>query len=399
MEPTSIKAGIVGLGLVSTAHLKGYQSHPRAQVTAVCDLDSERAASFAAAHAIPEVYTSYEEMLAGADINTVDIATPTHLHAPMTIQAAEAGKHVHCEKPFCRTVAEGLAACAAARQAGVKLLVGETYVFISSHVKARALIDAGEIGRPLQIRQRHGAWIARPDPALQPGPRDRSWRLDPIKSGGGDYPWIYDHAVHFFATAEYLMPGQRIAEVYAVSSASPDAAPRRGAAHDPYAAAEVDIPIITWKYEDPACQGVWMRAERLNGKYDHRRGFSTIVVGERGMIEVLGEGGHNLVWEGKQQHLVLHREGQESVAFRLDEGRDDLWQSEICYYSCGHVAQVRHLVDSILEGSEPRYTGQDGVHAVRCTLATIESARTGQPMRVNDVADDYSAYTHTRAGD
>jgi predicted dehydrogenase len=392
MTPEIVRAGIVGLGLVSTSHLKGYVSHPRAEVVAVCDLDEARAQAFADRHGIPEVYTSYAEMLARADINTVDIATPTFLHVPMVIQAARAGKHVHCEKPFCRSVGEGLAACEAVRQNGVKLVVGETYVFLASHVKARELVDAGEIGRPLQIRQRHGAWIARKRPAIDHGPRDRSWRLDPVQSGGGDYPWIYDHAVHFFATAEYLMPGQSIAEVYAVSSASPDTARRRGAVHDPYAAAEVDIPIITWKYADPACQGVWMRAERLNNKYDYMRGFSTIICGERGMIEVLGEGGHNLIWNGEQQHLVLHREGKESVSFRFNEGGDDLWESEISYYSQGHIAQVHHLIESILQEAEPRYTGEDGVHAVRCTLATIASARQGRPVRVNEIGEDYTAY-------
>ena len=392
MTSKTVKAGIVGLGLVATSHLKGYLSHPRAEVIAVCDLDRARAQAFADRHGIAEVYTSYEDMLARADINTVDIATPTFLHVPMAVQAAQAGKHVHCEKPFCRSVGEGLEACEAVRRNGVKLVVGETYVFLSSHVKARELIEAGEIGRSLQIRQRHGAWIGKAQPAIDHGPQDRSWRLDPERSGGGDYPWIYDHAVHFFATAEYLMPDQTIDEIYAVSSASPDLAKRRGAAHDPYATAEVDIPIITWTYADPACQGVWMRAERLNGKYDYMRGFSTIISGERGMIEVLGEGGHNLIWNGEQQHLVLHREGQESVAFRFDEGGDDLWESDISYYSRGHMAQVHHLIESILHDTPPRYVGEDGVHAVRCTLAAIESARQGCPVRVDEIADDYTAY-------
>jgi predicted dehydrogenase len=396
MKPETIRVGIVGLGLVSTSHLKGYVSHPRAEVVAVCDLDLARAERFAAQHGIPEIYTSFETMLAEADINTVDIATPTYLHAPMVIRAAEAGKHVHCEKPFCRTVGEGLAACAAVHRSGTKLVVGETYVFVSSHVKARELIDAGEIGRPLQIRQRHGAWIGRKRPAIDRGPSDRSWRLDPERSGGGDYPWIYDHAVHFFATAEYFMPGQSVAEVYAVTSASPGSATRHGAAHDPYATSEVDIPIITWRYGDPACQGVWMRAERLNNKYDHMRGFSTIVAGEHGMIEVLGEGGRNLMWEGEQQHLVLYREGKDAVAFRFDEGGDDIWESDICYYSQGHIAQVHHLIDSILHDAEPRYTGEDGVHAVRCTLATIHSARTGHPVRVDEIGDDYAAFEEER---
>ena len=67
-----------------------------------------------------------------------------------------------------------------------------------------------------------------------------------------------------------------------------------------------------------------MRAERLNGKYDYMHGFSTTIIGDRGMIEVLGEGGHNLLWNGEQQHLLLHREGEETRAFRFDEGGDDV---------------------------------------------------------------------------
>ena len=388
----TVKAGIVGLGLVSTPHFKGYASHPHAQVVAVCDLDRQRAERFAEAHNIPQVYTSYDEMLAKADINTVDVATPTFLHASMTIKAANAGKQVHCEKPFCRSMGEGLEACEAARRYGVKLVVGETYVFISSHMKARQLIEAGEIGRPLQVRQRHGAWLERERAAVYTGPSDRNWRVDPAKSGGGDYPWIYDHAVHFFATAEYLMPGQSIQEVFAVTATSKGGARKSGAAHDPYVSAEVDIPIIIWRYEDTDCQGVWMRAERLNGKYDYMRGFCTTVIGDKGMIEVLGEGGHNLLWEGQQRHLLLHREGKETLSFRFDEGGDDVWQSDICYYSQGHTNQVHHLIDCILQDTQPRYSGEDGVHAVQCTLATIHSAREGRPVRINEIEPSCTAY-------
>lgn len=392
MNRTSVKVGMVGLGLVSTCHLKGYASHPQAEVVAVCDLDEERAKRFSDVHGIDGVYSSYEEMLERAEINTVDIATPTFLHVPMTLQAAAAGKHVHCEKPFCRTVQEGLEACEAARIKGVKLLVGETYVFISSHMKARELIEAGEIGHPLQIRQRHGDWLERDKPSVDTGPRDRSWRVDPKKSGGGEYPWIFDHAVHFFSSAEYLMQDQRIAEVYAVTGTSQRVPSGKGAAHDPYVTSQADVPIIAWKYEDTDCQGVWTRAERLNGKYDFRRGFSTTIIGDRGMIEVLGEGGHNLLWDSRQQHLVLHRAGRETMCFRFDEGGDDVWQSDICYYSQGHIHQVHHFIDSILHDDQTRYGPEDGVRAVRCTLATIRSAREGRPIRIDEMEPQYAAY-------
>jgi predicted dehydrogenase len=393
MRSKNVKVGMVGLGLVSTSHYKGYASHPDAKIVAVCDLDKARAEEFAKTFNIPEVYTNYDEMLGQAEINAIDIATPTYLHVPMAMKAIKAGKHVHCEKPFCRSTGEGLLVCKAADQAGLKLVVGETYVFITSHVKARELIEAGEIGRPLQIRQRHGAWLEKKIASVYTGPADRNWRIDPEKSGGGDYPWIFDHTGHFFATAEYFMPGKQVAEVYALG-ATTHGTYKSGAAHDPYMTAAVDAPMITWKYDDTDCQGVWMRAERLNGKYDYMRGFSTTIVGETGMIEVLGEGGYNLFWEGAQQHLILHREKKETICFRFDEGGDDVWQSDICYYSQGHINQVRHFIDCVINDKVPRYKGEDGVHAVHCTLATILSAREGRPVKLSEVSPDFTAYRH-----
>ena len=391
MKIDKVKVGMVGLGLVSTSHYKGYASHPNAEVVAVCDLNKTRADEFAQSFGISEVYTSFDDMLKKSDINCIDIATPTYLHVPMAMQAIKSGKHVHCEKPFCRSIGEGLEVCQAARQGGLTLVIGETYVFISSHVKAWELIVEGAIGRPLQIRQRHGAWLEKDIASVYTGPADRNWRIDPEKSGGGEFPWIFDHTGHFFATAEYFMPGQQITEVNALM-ATTHGTQKSGAAHDPYMTATVDTPIITWKYVDTDCQGVWMRAERLNGKFDYMRGFSTTIIGEKGMIEVLGEGGHNLFWDGKQQHLSLHRENKETLCFRFDEGGDDVWQSDICYYSQGHMHHVHHFIDCVLNQKEPRYTGEDGVHAVQCTLATIMSARSGRPVKISEVTSDFTAY-------
>ena len=189
------------------------------------------------------------------------------------------------------------------------------------------------------------------------------------------------------------MGDTRIAEISAVTATCKTDSNRGGAAHDPYSIPDVDIPIITWKYEDTDCQGLWMRAERLNGKYDYMHGFSTTVIGEHGMIEVLGEGGHNLLWNGEQQHLLLHREGKETRSFRFDEGGDDVWQSDISYYSRGHINQVHHLIDCVHHDTSPRYTGGDGVHAVRCTLAAIRSARESRPIAVEDIVPGYTAYS------
>jgi len=386
-----VKVGIVGLGLVSTSHLKGYNSHPDAEVVAVCDTNKKRAEGFAQKNDIPHVYTSYEEMLTSANINTIDIATPTFLHSPMTKQAAQAGKHVHCEKPFCRYTGEGLKAVETAEKNKVILMVGETYVFTSSYIRARELIEKGEIGRPLQIRQRLGNWNWLPKEGVSVSAWS-NWRIDPAKSGGGEFPWLFDHAVHLFSTAEYLMLGERVAEVYAIKS-SIHRDKKIDIRGNPYGVTNIDIPIITWKYCDDACQGVWMKAEKgLNEKYDHIHGNCTTIIGDKGMIEVLGEAGGNLLWQGQQQHLILYRKGKEPVCIRFDEGRDDMWQSEISYYGQGHINQVHHFVDCILHNKQPRYDGREGVHAVRCTLAAICSAMESRPVKVDEIDRNYKAY-------
>ena len=100
MEISKVKVGIVGLGLVSDSHIKAYTSHPDAEVIAVCDLDETRAKQVCEKYGIGKYYTSYDEMLKDPDINTVDITTPTVLHAPMAKAAAQTGKNILCEKPF-----------------------------------------------------------------------------------------------------------------------------------------------------------------------------------------------------------------------------------------------------------------------------------------------------------
>jgi len=105
------------------------------------------------------------------------------------------------------------------------------------------------------------------------------------------------------------------------------------------------------------------------------------------MIEVLGEGGKGLHWQGKDVHLILHRRDRETVTFRLDEGGDDIWQSEVSYYSKAHLNQIHEFVDALISGKTPRYTGIDGKRDVRTTMAAICSAKEGVPVKVAEMSD------------
>ena len=393
MKVEKVAVGLVGLGMVCDSHLKAYSAHPDAKVMAVCDLDAARLKEIATKYGIPRTYTSYEQMLQDPEINTVDISTPTILHSPMALAAAMAGKNILCEKPFCLKLTEGQQVCEAARSNGVKLMVGESYIFMTSLKHARTLIEADEIGKPQQIRQRFGSWVERPG-VLETGRSvtddHRGWRMDSKKAGGAGFPWMFDHCVHFFATAEYLM-GSRIKEVYALKSdiswMKTTYQVDEGETHVYRPENSGDIPIITWTYDDPSCQGVWMRAETLNGKFDPMYGFSLSVIGDQGMIEVLGEGGRGLQWMGESTHLVLHCKDKETQTFRFDEGSDDIWQSEVSYYSKAHQNQINEFIDALISGCKPSYTGEDGKRDVQTTMAAICSAKEGLPVRVEEVTD------------
>ena len=376
MKVDKVKVGLVGLGLVSSSHIKGYLSHPRADVVAVCDLDEYQLQRVARKFDIPRYYTSYDEMLTDTDINTIDVMTPTYLHRPMAVAAARAGKNIHCEKPLALTLAEGEQICNEAEKHNVALAVDETYVFMATIVKARELIDAGAIGKPRQIPAALRR-VARPCRSSRGGPwwpyqsravarrlrQSRRQRLSlairpqysllchravpdgrlPIKevySVKADNSWLRDRA--------QIETGKEAADnLYEVNTAE-------------------DIPLMTWTYEDPACQGVWMRAEHLNGKYDFMTGFSVTVIGEHGLIELLGEGGGGLYWDGRPVHLVLHRDGKEPETLRFDdEGPDDIWESEVSYYSRAHAHRMHEFVDSMTSGHPSRYTGRDGLRDLR----------------------------------
>src|SRR5690242_4334126 len=105
---TPLRIGVVGAGAIATlGHIPGFQRLPDVQVAAICDANVARAQSVAAKFDIPQVYEDYHALLAEAEIDAISVAVPNTLHAPVTLAALEAGKHVMCEKPLATSVADG----------------------------------------------------------------------------------------------------------------------------------------------------------------------------------------------------------------------------------------------------------------------------------------------------
>ena len=124
-------------------------------------------------------YGEWRALVADAELNAVYIATPVHLHAEQTIAAAEAGKHVLCEKPLAMSAAECDRMVAACRANGVRLGVAYYRRFYPAVMRVKAIIDSGEIGTPVFVQ------MSAFEPFDPPPDHPRAWLLQPSLSGGG----------------------------------------------------------------------------------------------------------------------------------------------------------------------------------------------------------------------
>jgi predicted dehydrogenase len=144
-------------GLLSTARINrrlipAIRAAERAQLVAVASRDLERAEAYAAEWAIPRAIGSYQALLDDPGIDAIYISLPNSLHADWTVRAAQAGKHVLCEKPLALSVADCDRIIAAAKSSGVVVAEAVMYLHHPLLHKARQLIQEGAVGRVTLVR-------------------------------------------------------------------------------------------------------------------------------------------------------------------------------------------------------------------------------------------------------
>ena len=149
-EPLGV--AVFGCGGVSGGHFSAYAANPRARLIAAVDVRPELAEAAAKRWGADRWYTSTAEALANPDVQIADLCLPHHLHAPVAIEAANAGKHVFVEKPIANTLEEADAMIAACRENDVLLMVDQTKRYQNRHRKLKELLDAGYIGDPILVR-------------------------------------------------------------------------------------------------------------------------------------------------------------------------------------------------------------------------------------------------------
>ncbi len=175
-----IRWGIIGAGdIVRKRVAPAINDLPNCELAAIVRASADKAEEFAREFGAKRWYADWQELLGDAEIDAVYIATPVYLHARQTIAAAEAGKHILCEKPMAMNAAECNAMIAACKSNGVKLGVAYYRRFYPVLARVRELLASGELGRPVvaQINSFEYVDIADDDP--------RHWFLEKAKNGGG----------------------------------------------------------------------------------------------------------------------------------------------------------------------------------------------------------------------
>lgn len=140
------RIGIVGTGQIAQAHLRQWADIDEVEVVAACDVDETSLAKTCAQFGIGESTTDFRTLLKRDDLDAVDVCLHNNLHAPMTIEALRAGKHVYCEKPIAGSWADGKAMLDAARETGRMLHIQLGRLYTDATTACRMMLDAGTLG-------------------------------------------------------------------------------------------------------------------------------------------------------------------------------------------------------------------------------------------------------------
>lgn len=174
-----IRVGIIGTGFGASLHLSALRESAEFETVAICSRRMDRARAAAIDHDIPAHFSDFRELARDESIEAVIVASPPHLHHPMAIAALEYGKHVLCEKPMARNLAEARDMQRIADRVGAVTMVNFQMRFHPVRMRMAELIDEGYIGEP------HAASIVVHRASLNdPHERPWGWLMELEKAGG-----------------------------------------------------------------------------------------------------------------------------------------------------------------------------------------------------------------------
>jgi predicted dehydrogenase len=338
--------GIIGCGEIAVATAKGIAEAENARIVRVMDIREELARDLGQKYEVPWT-TNQEELLADPQVEAVYIAVPHFLHAPITEQAAAAGKHVLCEKPIATTLAEADRMIAATRKAGVALSIPFAGLTTNANRQARQWIEEGLIGKVVAL-QVYGL-SDKPATYWQGGYSGRApsdWRTQREKSGGGMLIMNLVYNVNDLRQITGLRPVRVFAEWDTFNTPGVDVE---------------DYIAVTARYDNGAI-GTYLAGSAVPGR-GHGIGRGDRIIGTEGQIIL----GHPIqLYLNEARAGFPAREWQE-VPIEEEPG------SELS-------KRVRNFAAAVLAGQKPPVTGEDGRDALEFILAAYRSGERHEPV-------------------
>ena len=333
-----LKVGVIGTGRIGKVHIATLvQNVPQAVVVAVADVNLDGARKVAGSFGITTVFSNYKDVINHPEVEAVVICSPTDTHAGYIVEAAQAGKHIFCEKPVDLSLPVIQGALDAVAKAGVKLMVGFNRRFDPNFQKIKQMVVDGKIGDP------HILKITSRDPA--PPPAEYS-----AVSGG----MFMDMTIHDFDMARYIA-GSEVTEVYVKAAVLVDEAIGK--------AGNVDTAVITLTFANGAI-GVIDNSRKAVYGYDQR----VEIFGSKGMACA-----DNNYPENHRYFAADGVHGSLPLNFFMDR------------YLEAYANEMKIFCNAVVNNLPLPVSGFDGLQSVAIALAAKKSVQEGRPVRLDEI--------------
>jgi len=348
----SVGVGIIGSKFAGDFHCDSYQRHPRAKLVAVASPNSPKA--LADKWHIPHTHSDYHDLLKRDDIQLVSICAPNSMHHEMTIAAAEAGKHVLCEKPLATSVEDGRAMLDACREHGVKLFYAEDWVFAPALKRVAEIVAEGGIGEVLYVKAKE-AHSGTHSP----------YAKNAETCGGGSLIHLGVHPVAWII--QFLSDGGKnpVKEVMGKTNAGAGG----NFVHKNNGGEDWALGVMTFE----------------NGQQAFVEGNYITVGGMDDKVEIYGTGGAIKADLSFGSPLSVY--SRPGYGYAVEKADNTLgWTRPAVdeFYNLGYEHEIGYAVDCVLNDTEPMYSasGELGLEALRIIDAMYRSNREGKTIAV-----------------
>jgi myo-inositol 2-dehydrogenase / D-chiro-inositol 1-dehydrogenase len=333
-----LNIGIIGAGRIGKVHGESIKYHVKnAQVVAIADsFWTEDSKKWAKEMGIP-AFDDYHDILNDPSIDAVMICSSTQTHAPISIEAIKAGKHVFCEKPISKELSEIKAVMEQLENSNIKYQVGFNRRFDHNFHAVRSAVTDGKIG-DVQIVK-----ITSRDPAAPP--------IEYVKVSGGMF---LDMTIHDFDMVRYLT-GSDVDEIYVNGAVLID--PKIGEAGD------VDTAVITMKLKNGAL-AVIDNSRKADYGYDQR----AEVFGSKGQVAVSNDSLSSAVISTNSGVV-----SEKPLFFFLER------------YMESFSREVTEFTESIINNTPVPVSVNDGLQAVLIGIAAGKSLREHRPVKLSEI--------------